>query len=340
MRPLKLLIEEIEPVNLIKPGFKKTMPINYFLSSLRHVSIPTHLSNSAFLSFWHNLAGVLENLSRVTATRWFLQPGDDLEEKIQYKGWGYQYSDGSILGAPVSSIEQISAVVFRKYNSSFSPPGFLCNGDMAFFELLLALLRQDRPLHFGEIKQRIAPEQKNEGYPFYLISTKHNLKIPFFLSPSKALIAKEYPAKRAAEFNFLLKISRGFLKLEQVDRVIESGGMIYTGWPVSREYFIGCGNLWIGANFDNQKLQPEGEWIMKPDISNKMPLDVVLEVGRIRMKGKDLDSLVEGSYIPLDIEPSGQINLTCDNRLIARGELLVSGGELVVKILSTDGFCN
>ncbi|MDA3864278.1 MAG: FliM/FliN family flagellar motor switch protein [Deltaproteobacteria bacterium] len=279
-------------------------------------------------------------MSRLTATQWLLQPGTDLDAKIQYKGWAYQYSDGSILGAPVSSIEQIATVVFRKYNSSFSPAGCLCNGDIAFFELLLAVLRQDRPLYFGEIKLRVSPEQRNEGYPLYLVSTKHNLKIPLFLSPSKALISKEFPVKRAMEFNFLLKISRGFLKFEQVDRVIETGGMIYTGWPVSREYFLGYGNLWIGATFDNHKLQPAGEWIMKPDISKKMPLDVVLEVGRIRMKGKDLDSLVEGSYIPLDIEPSGQINLTCDNRVIARGELLVSGGELVVKILSTDGFCN
>ncbi|MBU1536722.1 FliM/FliN family flagellar motor switch protein, partial [Myxococcota bacterium] len=83
----------------------------------------------------------------------------------------------------------------------------------------------------------------------------------------------------------------------------------------------------------DEGMSKRGEIVEKPELSKRMPVDIIVEAGRLVLKGEELDTLVAGAVLPLGVSPSGQVNLVHDGRIIARGELLVAGDELAVRIL-------
>jgi type III secretion system YscQ/HrcQ family protein len=64
----------------------------------------------------------------------------------------------------------------------------------------------------------------------------------------------------------------------------------------------------------------------------ELPVEIVCEIGRVTMSGRELIELVPGAVIPLARPLSGPIDLTVAGRLVARGELVDVEGDLGVRI--------
>ncbi len=76
---------------------------------------------------------------------------------------------------------------------------------------------------------------------------------------------------------------------------------------------------------------------MKPTPSDHFPLEISVELGRIRLR--------DATWMPSRRVPScrwasggSEVQLVSDNRVIARAELVVAGGELAVRLLSDVAF--
>ncbi len=64
----------------------------------------------------------------------------------------------------------------------------------------------------------------------------------------------------------------------------------------------------------------------------ELPVDVVCELGRVTMNGRELLELEPGAVVPIARPLAGPIDLTVGGRLIARGELVDVEGDLGVRI--------
>lgn len=79
----------------------------------------------------------------------------------------------------------------------------------------------------------------------------------------------------------------------------------------------------------------EGE---KPDAASadqllrELPVEVVCELGRVTMSGRELIELRPGAVIPAGRPLSGPVDLTVGGRVVARGELVDVEGEIGVRI--------
>lgn len=61
-------------------------------------------------------------------------------------------------------------------------------------------------------------------------------------------------------------------------------------------------------------------------------LDITVELGRAHMRMRDLLSLGEGSVVELDRSADTPVDILANGRLIARGEVVVVGDELGVRV--------
>lgn len=66
---------------------------------------------------------------------------------------------------------------------------------------------------------------------------------------------------------------------------------------------------------------------------DEIPLNVVIEVGRIQMSVKKLLELQPGNMLDLDIHPEAGIDMVVNGKRIARGELLKIGDSLGIRVL-------
>lgn len=66
---------------------------------------------------------------------------------------------------------------------------------------------------------------------------------------------------------------------------------------------------------------------------DEIPLNVVIEVGRIQMSVKKLLELQPGNMLDLDIHPESGVDMVINGKRIARGELLKIGDSLGIRIL-------
>lgn len=71
----------------------------------------------------------------------------------------------------------------------------------------------------------------------------------------------------------------------------------------------------------------------KPVNLDEIPLNIVIEVGRIQMSLKKLLELEPGNLLELDIHPENGVDLVVNSKCIAKGELLKIGDVLGVRIL-------
>ncbi len=102
-------------------------------------------------------------------------------------------------------------------------------------------------------------------------------------------------------------------------------------------------------NEENESLSPESEeesplsqeekqHIKKPQPTKpispqEVPLDIVVEIGRIRMSLQKLLELEPGNILELDIHPEDGVDLVVNGQKIARAELLSLGETLGVRII-------
>jgi type III secretion system YscQ/HrcQ family protein len=64
----------------------------------------------------------------------------------------------------------------------------------------------------------------------------------------------------------------------------------------------------------------------------ELPVEVVCELGRVTMSGKELLELRPGAVIPAGRPLAGPVDLTVGGRVVARGELVDVEGEIGVRI--------
>lgn len=76
----------------------------------------------------------------------------------------------------------------------------------------------------------------------------------------------------------------------------------------------------------------------KPDAAStdqllrELPVEVVCELGRVTMSGRELVELGPGAVVPVGRPLSGPVDLTVGGRVVARGELVDVDGEIGVRI--------
>lgn len=70
----------------------------------------------------------------------------------------------------------------------------------------------------------------------------------------------------------------------------------------------------------------------KADLVQSIPVELVAEVGRLRLSGKELLELEPGAVLPLGRPTGATVDLTCAGRSVARGELVDVEGEIGVRL--------
>lgn len=66
---------------------------------------------------------------------------------------------------------------------------------------------------------------------------------------------------------------------------------------------------------------------------DELPLELICQVGQLRLTLADLRGLGEGSVLPLNANPPGQVELLLNDRRVALGELIRLGDGLGVRLL-------
>ncbi len=68
------------------------------------------------------------------------------------------------------------------------------------------------------------------------------------------------------------------------------------------------------------------------DLLSDVDVTVTVELGKVRMRVRDLLSLREGSVVQLDAVAGGPVDVLVNGTLVARGEVVVVGDELGVRV--------
>jgi flagellar motor switch protein FliN/FliY len=68
------------------------------------------------------------------------------------------------------------------------------------------------------------------------------------------------------------------------------------------------------------------------DLLADVELSVTVELGRVRLKVKDLLRLVEGSVVELDRAAGAPVDVLVNGSIVARGDVVVVDDELGVRI--------
>ena len=76
----------------------------------------------------------------------------------------------------------------------------------------------------------------------------------------------------------------------------------------------------------------KGEAASTDQLLRELPVEVVCELGRVTMSGRELLELRPGAVIPAGRPLSGPVDLTVGGRVVARGELVDVEGEIGVRI--------
>jgi flagellar motor switch protein FliN/FliY len=75
------------------------------------------------------------------------------------------------------------------------------------------------------------------------------------------------------------------------------------------------------------------EQVSRPLTPEEIPLNLIVEMGRLQMSVQNLLELQSGNVLDLNIRPEDGVNLVVNGRRIAKGELLRIGDTLGVRIL-------
>lgn len=70
------------------------------------------------------------------------------------------------------------------------------------------------------------------------------------------------------------------------------------------------------------------------DVLNDVAVTVTVELGRVQMRVRDLLALQEGSVVELDRVAGSPVDVLVNGTTVARGEVVVVGDELGVRVTS------
>jgi flagellar motor switch protein FliN/FliY len=80
------------------------------------------------------------------------------------------------------------------------------------------------------------------------------------------------------------------------------------------------------------KFKSDGDQSRRLELLLDVPLDLSVELGRTRMSIQDLLSLGPGSVVELDKIAGEPLDILVNNRLVARGEVVVVNDKFGVRI--------
>jgi flagellar motor switch protein FliN/FliY len=83
-----------------------------------------------------------------------------------------------------------------------------------------------------------------------------------------------------------------------------------------------------GLPAGNNRMLPTRDLSLLADI----PVEVAVEIGRLRMPLRDLLSLEPGAVLELDRAADAPVDVLVNGRLVARGEVVVIDGEFGVRV--------
>lgn len=83
-----------------------------------------------------------------------------------------------------------------------------------------------------------------------------------------------------------------------------------------------------GAPAGGSRMLPNRDLSLLADI----PVEVAVEIGRLRMPLRDLLSLEPGAVLELDRAADAPVDVLVNGRLVARGEVVVIDGEFGVRV--------
>jgi type III secretion system YscQ/HrcQ family protein len=175
--------------------------------------------------------------------------------------------------------------------------------------------------------------------------------------PLRALEALEARAQRLADATVALRLEVGRTAVAREDLSgLGAGDVILferfgvrdaRGGPVT----LRLGRGGFGARLDGDALTIEehfrlnrgvstmefdpshkGEAASADQLLRELPVEVVCELGRVTMSGRELMELRPGAVIPAGRPLSGPVDLTVGGRVVARGELVDVEGEIGVRI--------
>jgi type III secretion system YscQ/HrcQ family protein len=92
-------------------------------------------------------------------------------------------------------------------------------------------------------------------------------------------------------------------------------------------------SLYEGAAAMPTEVTPRaGEEPGADQLLRELPVEIVCELGRVTMSGRELLELEPGSVIPVQRPLAGPVDLTVGGRIVARGELVDVEGDLGVRL--------
>lgn len=264
------------------------------------------------------LEGTLPALAEVLGAGCALEPAPDRVSGHVVAWW--RVTGGGLVGLSATALDALRIFHGR-------PP--LASGP----DDLFARLAVDRPAVFSRGEPAPAPgPDPARTLTCWLRTPDFHLEMVYRLSDDGGPL--ELPLRSLAlDFSFPCRLSLGFLPVSSVAGA-RRGETIFPGWPTKDTAYLGRHDLWLPVRFEGGRWVADGGWFMKPSVPDQFPLEISVEVGRIRLRGSDLVNLTRGTVIPLGGSLGGQVDLVCDNRLLARAELVVVGGELGLRLLS------
>jgi len=197
---------------------------------------------------------------------------------------------------------------------------------------LFARLAVDRPMAFSRARPVPAPAEAN---PVTLSGWFRlpGMHLQWVYQPAQGPQLPDYPIRPPAlDFSFSCSLAVGFLPVRELAGARRKE-VIFPGWPAKDSAYLGRHDMWIPVRWERGRWVSCGGWFMKPSPIDHFPLEISVEVGRIRLRGSELAALTRGAVLPLGSPMGSQVQLVVDNRLLARAELIVAGGELAVRLL-------
>jgi Type III flagellar switch regulator (C-ring) FliN C-term len=298
-------------------------PLYNFLEKLEKTSINKLSGRGRAIN---SITGSLKTLSLVLKKEWSIN-SIIFENSEIYCMW-YPLKNG-FLGISHENMKLVSNILFKNEKPEDSLNEFSSLYAVAISQVFLSYLINDRTEHFKGPLGKGFEEYYNNVYKLCVEGSGEKIYLYWYPDLNSWETFESEKINKSYKFN--VSIIKGFLDLSKLEN-FNVGDVILPGWENNFNYYIGKHPCWIPSSYDGVHLKSHGDWLMKSSFSNEIPLEVIVEVGRMRIKGEDLDSFVQGAVIPLGSPPKGEVNLVCDGKIIGNGELVIAGDELGIKL--------
>jgi type III secretion system YscQ/HrcQ family protein len=256
-------------------------------------------------------------------------------------------------------------------NEELAAPRPLTPAEEGVFELVMATLTEGQPLRVEGVIGQAEAAALLEGVRAdgWLLTLEARIETPAgggwgrLYAPDALRLALPPPRAGAAWFarrerlaearvDLRLELGRAALRrdelaaLEVHDVVVLARTAVrdVSGGPV----LLGLGRGAFAARLEGQaltisepfRLTPGATMIEEPEekaeggetLLGELPVELVCELGRVTMTGRELIELRPGAVIPVGRPLSGPVDLTVGGRVVARGELVDVEGEMGVRV--------